>query len=328
MGGIVKSPGTYAARHSRRIAGNASQDSATERITEGEFGVPEAGGESADSKRELEGRSLMVSSGRQQSAQMEPANSTHPSPTPGERPDRSPFDREESGPGYWPVLPIALGLCIIPFDGVVRQWVYTHRVGGDLKRELEFLQQFGAISSVVILMLVVLLLDSRSRDWKRSRIFDWTAAACLTGAVGHLLKVLIGRPRPLFDDPMHVLGPIGKYPVELKNGTRALIHAWDYASGVASDLWSMPSSHALAAASLAVSLTILYPKLRWLCVGLVIVVCIARVLLGAHYPSDVLVGAGLGWWLASRAMRAMWGSRLEAALLPRPARADDAAVTT
>lgn len=313
-----------------RITGNASHDSATERITEGEFGVREAGGESADSKRELEGRSLMVSSGRQQSAVMEPPISTHPSTIRGESPHRSPFaiDSVQHGPGYWPVLPITLGLCIIPFDGVVRQWVYTHRVGGDLKRELEFLQQFGAISSVVILMIVVLLLDSRPRDWKWNRIADWIAAACLAGAVGHLFKILIGRPRPLFDDPMHVLGPIGKYPVELKNGTRALIHAWDYASGVASDLWSMPSSHALAAASLAVSLTLLYPKLRWLCVGLVIIVCIARVVLGAHYPSDVLVGAGLGWWLASAAMRERWGSRLAAAFSPVSRRADDTPIAT
>jgi membrane-associated phospholipid phosphatase len=282
----------------------------------------------------------MVSSGRQQSKQMEPVNSTHESATNGDLPGSSPVAIDSplrleiddwggrTGPGYWPVVPIALGLCLVPFDGAVRQWFYTHRVGGDVRRELEFLQQFGAISSVVILMLVVVLLDSRPRDWKWSRIFDWIAAACVTGALGHLLKIFIGRPRPLFNDPMHVLGPIGKYPVELKDGTRTLIHAWDYGSGVASDLWSMPSSHALAAASLAVSLTMLYPRLRWLCVGLVIVVCIARVALGAHYPSDVLVGAGLGWWVASAAMRARWGSRLAAAFSPGLRRADDAAIAT
>lgn len=324
----MKSPGTYAASATSRITGNASHDPAIERITEGEFGVPVAGGESADSKRELEGRSPMVSSGRQQSAQMAPPNSTHPSAITGETLDRSPFDSARSATGYWPVIPIAVGLCMIPLDGAVRQWAYSHRIGGDVKRELEFLQQFGAISSVVILMLVVILLDSRPRDWKWSRIFDWVAAASIAGAIGHLLKIFIGRPRPLFDDPMHVLGPFGKYPVELKNGSRALIHAWDYSSGVASDLWSMPSSHALAAASLAVSLTLLYPKLRWLCVGLVIIVCIARVVLGAHYPSDVLVGAGLGWWLASAAMQRRWGSKLAAAVLPRPARADDAPIAT
>lgn len=226
------------------------------------------------------------------------------------------------GPGYWPIAPIALGLCLVPIDGAVRAWVYTHRAGGDLKRELEFLQQFGAFSSVVLLMIAVLLLDSRPRAWKWNRIFDWIAAASLAGVIGHLLKIFIGRPRPLFDDPMHVLGPIGKYPVELKDGSLALIHAWDYSSGVASDLWSMPSSHALSAASLAVTLTLLYPKLRWLCVGLAIVVCIARVVLGAHYPSDVLVGAGVGWWVAAIAMRGMWGSRLVGQVSPKVSLAD------
>lgn len=222
------------------------------------------------------------------------------------------------GPGFWPVLPIIAGLSIIPLDGAVRTWAFSHRIGGDLKRELEFLQQFGAISSVVILMLVFLILDRRPTEWKRSRLYDWIAAATLAGVLGHLFKIFIGRPRPLFNDPMHVLGPIGKYPVELKDGSRALIHAWDYGSGVASDLWSMPSSHALAAASLAVTLTILYSKLRWLCIVLVILVCTARVVLGAHYPSDVLVGAGLGWWIASVALRSRWGSRLAERLTPRP----------
>lgn len=223
-----------------------------------------------------------------------------------------------AGPGFWPVVPIALGLCLVPIDGAVRDWVFTHRPGGDLKRELEFLQQFGALSCVVILMLTFLLLDSRPKEWKLNRILDWVAAACSAGIVAHLLKVFIGRPRPLFADPMHVLGPIGKYPVELKSGSIALVHAWDYTSGVASDLWSMPSSHALAAASLAVTLTILYPKLRWLCLALVIIVGIARVVLGAHYPSDVFVGAGLGWWIASAAMHRQWGSRLAGRLRPSP----------
>lgn len=253
---------------------------------------------------------------------MEHSERPHDRATTGDLPVFSTSNRQtpiSPGPGFWPALPIALGLCLIPLDGAVRDWVYSHRTGGDLRRELEFLQQFGAISSVVILMIVFLILDARSREWKIGRLLDWIAAACITGIAGHLLKIFIGRPRPLFDDPMHVLGPIGKYPVELKNGSIALIHAWDYSSGVASDLWSMPSSHALAAASLAVALTILYPKLRWLCVGLVIVVCIARVVLGAHYPSDVLVGAGVGWWVASVAMRSLWGSRLAAYLAPHAA---------
>ncbi|MGH7242590.1 MAG: phosphatase PAP2 family protein [Phycisphaerales bacterium] len=259
---------------------------------------------------------------------MEPTNSTSESARIGDWPGQSSDASSFRGPGYWPVLPILLGLCLVPIDGAVRQWVYGHRVGGDLRRELEFLQQFGAISSVVILMLVVVLLDSRPREWKWSRIFDWIAAACIAGGIGHLLKIFIGRPRPLFDDPMHVLGPVGKYPVELKDGSRTLIHAWDYGSGVASDLWSMPSSHALAAASLAVSLTILYPKLRWLCVGLVLVVCLARVVLGAHYPSDVMVGMGLGWWIASAAMRARWGSRVATLFSPALRSADSTALAS
>lgn len=304
------------------MTGSPHADSATRRTTEDTPDGSECEDEfdsRAGSKRELEGRWRTGSSAMQQSGAMDPSERTHESATTGDSPEFSAPPRDavlSRGPGYWPALPIALGLCLIPLDGVVREWVYSHRTTGDLRRELEFLQQFGAISSVVILMIVYLILDSRPREWKLARLLDWIAAAGTAGIAGHLLKIFIGRPRPLFNDPLHVLGPIGKYPVELKDGKLALIHAWDYSSGVASDLWSMPSSHALAAASLAVALTILYPSLRWLCAGLVIVVCVARVVLGAHYPSDVLVGVGIGWWTASVAMRSNWGSRLAAHFSP------------
>ncbi|MBS0188966.1 MAG: phosphatase PAP2 family protein [Planctomycetes bacterium] len=221
---------------------------------------------------------------------------------------------------------VATGLCLVPLDASVRAVVYNLRIGGDFKRELEFLQQFGAVSSVVILIIVVLLLDDTDRTIKWRRIADWIAAACLTGATGHLLKIAIGRPRPLYNDSLYICGPIGKYPVQLKDGSIGLIHAWDYGSGVASELWSMPSSHAMAAASLAVALTALYPRLRWLCLALVIIVCAARVLLGAHYPSDVFIGAGLGFGLASTAMNRRWGSRLASLIVPPPKSSPEAAL--
>lgn len=208
-----------------------------------------------------------------------------------------------------------LGLAAVPLDGPVRDFLWTRRVGGDVKRELEFLQQFGAISSIVLISLVILLLDPAEPRLKWRRVADLAAAATISGVVGNALKMFLGRPRPLFDDPMHLLGPLGRYPVE-RDGVVVLMSAWEMGTKGASDLWSMPSSHAMAGACLAFALSALYPKLKPLCVALACIVCAARVLLNAHYVSDVLIGAALGWAIAASALRRELGARLVSLAVP------------
>src|SRR5690606_10701937 len=53
----------------------------------------------------------------------------------------------------------------------------------------------------------------------------------------------------------------------------------------------------------------LYPGLRGVAVALVVLVCCGRVAFGAHYPSDVLAGAAVGWGIGSAAFRGRWGVR-------------------
>jgi undecaprenyl-diphosphatase len=61
----------------------------------------------------------------------------------------------------------------------------------------------------------------------------------------------------------------------------------------------MPSSHTAAACALAVVIARLYPKLTPLMIVLACIVGTARVVLGAHYPSDVVIGGALGATIAS-----------------------------
>jgi undecaprenyl-diphosphatase len=103
----------------------------------------------------------------------------------------------------------------------------------------------------------------------------------VSGAAGwgldSLLKVLIARPRP----------------------DSALVHVTDHSPG-----YSFPSGHAFFYTWLASSVALLFSSLlpSWLRVptlvvcGLLIVVgSLARVWAGAHWPSDVVGGALLGF---------------------------------
>ena len=64
------------------------------------------------------------------------------------------------------------------------------------------------------------------------------------------------------------------------------------------DEFSFPSGHTLHAVGFSLSACLWYPWLGWLLVPFAVSVAASRVVLGMHYPSDVLAAAGIGALLA------------------------------
>ena len=60
------------------------------------------------------------------------------------------------------------------------------------------------------------------------------------------------------------------------------------------DSLSFPSGHTLHAVAFTLVVLVYYPALAWLLVPFALLIAVSRVVLGLHYPSDVLVGAVLG----------------------------------
>lgn len=204
----------------------------------------------------------------------------------------------------WSIVLIAAGVAVFPLDGWISRWATTlgSNIGGDLHLELLAIQQFGQFTTTVLILAAIWLLDPP----RRRRLLDPIAAMLVTAAVVIPMKILIGRPRPQFDDPGFILGPFGSYPISPEVGVR---HAWEVGSGISSDLWSMPSSHAAYAVVLSVAIAHLYPRVRPLVVALAATVAACRVLFGEHYLGDVLFGAGLALATSAAAMRGYWGVR-------------------
>jgi undecaprenyl-diphosphatase len=68
------------------------------------------------------------------------------------------------------------------------------------------------------------------------------------------------------------------------------------------DPFSFPSGHTLHAVAFSVVAIAYYPVLAWLLIPFTLLVAASRVVLGLHYPSDVLAGAALGALIAGGAL--------------------------
>ena len=109
---------------------------------------------------------------------------------------------------------------------------------------------------------------------KNSYAFMVFASVFLASFVGIILKVLIGRARPVFYEALNMTG---FYPF-----------ARDWA------FHSMPSGHTMASFAGLVMIGMLVPRAKWFTWTLAIIIGVSRVCVGAHWPSDVILGAFIG----------------------------------
>jgi membrane-associated phospholipid phosphatase len=116
------------------------------------------------------------------------------------------------------------------------------------------------------------------------------AIAATSGIASQALKHLVGRARPRLIDNM------GAFHFD----------PFSFTSVQA----SFPSGHTITAFAAAWTLGLFLPKWRIVLFSLAILVGISRIMVGAHYPADVLAGAAVGLVSAWLTARAFAGRRL------------------
>ncbi len=109
--------------------------------------------------------------------------------------------------------------------------------------------------------------------------------------VGKVLKIIIGRARPIFYEALDMTG---FFPFSTE---------WAFNS--------MPSGHTIASFAGLVMLGLLAPKVKWFTWFLAIVIGASRVFYGAHWPTDVIFGAFIGMAMADLVKAALKSKSLD-----------------
>jgi undecaprenyl-diphosphatase len=153
---------------------------------------------------------------------------------------------------------------------------------GDIKRESRWLAQYGQSVCTPVAALLVWRLDPIRSVHKGIMIVVAVSLASLSCTI---VKRLLGRVRPGRPESGKFLGP-----------------SWKHANYRE----SFPSSHSACAICLSALLAAFYPQAAAVFWSLAIICAVLRYLLDAHWPSDVLGGAAVGYamaWMALVAMR-------------------------
>lgn len=177
---------------------------------------------------------------------------------------------------YFFFLWLILGIASYHFwDRAAATWVQNH-LDGHVQNMISYICLPGkALYPLVVLVLLFILFQW---IWKKPKL-AWSmlyliAAIVISGVICDLLKGIFGRSRPglLFQHAY-----FGFYWFKFK-----------------ASYWSFPSGHATTSAALGMGLAMIWPRLSWLFVVLALLVAASRVLVGAHFPSDVMAGFYLG----------------------------------
>lgn len=113
---------------------------------------------------------------------------------------------------------------------------------------------------------------------KNSYAFYVFVSVVSASLIAQVLKVIIGRARPIFYEALNMTG---FFPFTA-----------DWAFN------SMPSGHTTASFAGLVMLGLLAPKIKWFTWILAVIIGVSRVCCGAHWPTDVILGAFIGMVVA------------------------------
>jgi membrane-associated phospholipid phosphatase len=185
----------------------------------------------------------------------------------------------------WPLVTAGLlfiiAMLVLPLDCVLIQACNSDSFPGEIRVALNKVEPFGHGYGVFYILVTIGILTRCNFR----RLGSLVCCSLGAGLAADGIKLFVGRIRPNAVTDNYASTFTGFLPWwESESLQNVFAHS----------MQSFPSAHAATAFGLAIGLTSVFPRGRWWFFVLAGLVAAQRVVIGLHYPSDVLVGASLG----------------------------------
>lgn len=216
--------------------------------------------------------------------------------------DQSTTENSVARPSWAWFVAIALvatlaGLIALRFDQRLAHPDNMQELPGDLKRFVSLSEIFAHGFGVGIIAIGIWLL---ARD--KRRFIPRIVMAAIWPAIGvHFIKLGFARYRPIryLDELSNA-----NFPTNITDTWLGWMPRGDLNTIYAAQ--SFPSAHAATTWGLAIGLSWVFPRGKWLFVGIAVLASIQRVTSFAHWPSDVLFGVAIAFVMTGALMQ-RWG---------------------
>jgi len=178
---------------------------------------------------------------------------------------------------------LAISAVVVVLAHLLDRWAFHHVVVRDVYNHDwgRMLRVVGYYPTWVLAALALALHDwvPRTRaGWRaamrRGGVLFWSPA--VAGIAAEAVKLVVRRERPNMTDGLYVFRALADRPFSSKG-------------------FGLPSSHTAVAFGAAAALARLFPRARPVWYGIAVGCALTRVGSGAHFLSDVVVGALIGW---------------------------------
>lgn len=191
-----------------------------------------------------------------------------------------------------PGLFLATAAMAMQVDLPLAKFCYGRDYPGFIRHILDNAEPFGDAYGLLLIVAGIFLVDPLGR----SRL-PWIIASGLCGGLAaDGVKLLISRTRPQ------------SFDLDVTD-ISSTFNEWLPFSNGGSALQSFPSAHTAVAVGFAVALCRFYPRGRVLFIAMAVMCGMQRVQTCAHFLSDVLVGAAVGWVISHLILDAKWCPR-------------------
>ncbi|GAB4226739.1 MAG: lipid A 1-phosphatase LpxE [Francisella sp.] len=201
-------------------------------------------------------------------------------------------------------LPIFILIVLVYYyvDASVESYI-KHAPSNDIFMIFDVLTHVGESKYIIVLCSIIvfvrLFTDVKMKSHKYisflNKISTYAGfvlfSVSFSGVLGQILKFIIGRARPKFF---------------LEYGS----HYFQHFHSPGYDFASMPSGHSITIGAMFIAFLYIFPKARYLWYLLIVILAGSRVIVGAHYPSDVIFGVVIGgyssayvyYWMKNRSI--------------------------